>query len=515
MSHIIFSISPITCLSRFLTRKISDFYTKKSLGLSTLIVTFPLITASAVAQPQVEAFVGEVSLVLGEAHRLSKTGVRESLRRGSEIFVGDQINTRSNGHVHVHFVDDALVSVRPNSQLLIQLYNYNADDPASSAVKFELNEGVTRAISGEAAKSARDRFRLNTPIAAIGVRGTDFVVSASASTTRALVNEGSIIMAPYSGACSSEALGPCATNALELRADDLQLVSLRQDEPLPRLLPSQTIRAPDILREEVQVAVATNNAGLNGEPVLGVSQPNSVGGKPQNNTEQEISNEVLLEGVTTVQVRADAKVAAESVAAKDFVPTDPIVVIEAAEGSVAQFDLTPPSPLEESELRDRQLVWGRYADSPLPTERLALPFEEASAFRNITVGSLEYGLFRNEPGPRRLASDLGVIGFQLTSAQAVFNSATGVAAMVVNSGNLDINFQESTFSTALDLISDPTGPVLFTANGKLADGGFLRAFEATQRVAGAVSFDGAEAGYLFEQLVNDGFISGLTLWDGQ
>ena len=117
MNHIILSISPITCLSRFLTRKISDFYTKKSLGLSTLIVTFPLITASAVAQPQVEAFVGEVSLVLGEAHRLSKTGVRENLRRGSEIFVGDQINTRSNGHVHVHFVDDALVSVRPNSQL--------------------------------------------------------------------------------------------------------------------------------------------------------------------------------------------------------------------------------------------------------------------------------------------------------------------------------------------------------------------------------------------------------------
>ena len=104
---------------------------------------------------------------------------------------------------------------------------------------------------------------------------------------------------------------------------------------------------------------------------------------------------MLLEGVTTVQVRADAKVAAESVAAKDFVPTDPIVVIEAAEGSVAQFDLTPPSPLEESELRDRQLVWGRYTDSPLPTERLALPLEEASAFRNITVVSLEYGLFRD------------------------------------------------------------------------------------------------------------------------
>ena len=136
--------------------------------------------------------------MLGKASRSSQDGTRELLQQGSWVAEGDKIVTQSNGHVHVRFVDDALVSVRPNSQLLIDRYDYNARFPERSAVKFELQEGVARAISGEAAKAARDRFRLNTPIAAIGVRGTDFVISADRGTTRALVNEGSIVMAPLS-----------------------------------------------------------------------------------------------------------------------------------------------------------------------------------------------------------------------------------------------------------------------------------------------------------------------------
>ena len=47
-------------------------------------------------------------------------------------------------------------------------------NPSDSQVKLNLIEGTARAVSGEAAKAAKERFRLNTPIAAIGVRGTDY-----------------------------------------------------------------------------------------------------------------------------------------------------------------------------------------------------------------------------------------------------------------------------------------------------------------------------------------------------
>src|SRR5690606_23096376 len=124
----------------------------------------------------------------------------------------DVIETGGNGHVHVRFVDQALVSVRPSSKLEIVHYRYDAANPAASAVKFNLMEGTTRAISGEAATHARENFRMNTPVAAIGVRGTDFVVRASADNVRASVTEGAIIIAPFSSECSAAAFGPCSQN---------------------------------------------------------------------------------------------------------------------------------------------------------------------------------------------------------------------------------------------------------------------------------------------------------------
>ncbi len=462
--------------------------TKQSLHQKFQRFLLPILCLLAMpALAQQPAVVGEVSLVLGKAYRYQADGSRVAIERYSEIAVQDVISTESNGHVHIRFIDDALVSVRPHSELEVVRYEFNADRPEQSAVKFNLREGVTRAISGEAAKSARDRFRLNTPIAAIGVRGTDFVVSTDADTTRALVNEGIIVMAPFGDACSMDALGPCLANALELAGSTLQMVAMDQSAPLPRLLPAQNIRNPNMMREEVQQAIAA----VERTPV----DP-TTSGSGNADAGQETQNEVLLEGVTTKTVTTDAE--------------------QAIVAALTPADFTPTSAVSISSIGDRNLVWGRYADGASDTDPLALPFELASAGREVTVGNLSYGLFRAEGGaPKRVASDLGLIGFELNSAQAVYNSDTGVVAMQVNGGSLNINFQESAFSTELNLNHELTGAIDFSANGRLLDGGFLRAIEETQRVAGAVSLDGSEAGYLFERQLESGAISGLTLWDSQ
>ena len=165
-------------------------------SLKNMLLTLVLGIAAANAQAQGNAEVGTVSLVLGKAWLQAADDSRELLRAGSVIRVSDKVMTEANGHVHIRFVDQALVSVRPDSLLEIQRYDFNSQNPADSSIKLNLIEGITRAISGEGAHAARERFRLNTPIAAIGVRGTDFVVSASAGSVRALVNEGAIEIAP-------------------------------------------------------------------------------------------------------------------------------------------------------------------------------------------------------------------------------------------------------------------------------------------------------------------------------
>lgn len=434
--------------------------------------------------------VGTVSLVLGKAEKFSSYGSSQEIEKGAAIRVGDRIVTPSNGHVHIHFVDDALVSVRPNSELHIERYDYDPSRPELSAVKFNLKEGVTRAISGDAASSARERFRLNTPIAAIGVRGTDFVVSADQATTRALVNEGVIVMAPFSDACSMDALGPCATNALEL-TNTQQMVAMNQNAPLPRLIPAQAITNQDSMREEVQLAIA-NSEDSNESPVTVASVDTDA--EPV----QATSNEIFLEGAGSNTVTGDAENA---------------VAIALALPEVTDF--TPDRFLNLGDVYSRQLVWGRYAGVALDTDRLAIPYEDAIEGRQITVGNLDYGLFRNEADSKRVESGLGIVGFELSSAQAVFNSNTGIVAMQVKGGSLDIDFTNNAFATELNLNHDLTGPVDLSAAGRVVDGGFLRAIEETQRVTGAVSFDGSEAGYLFEKQIEGGAVSGLTLWDAE
>lgn len=499
MTNIVQTV-PITVLSLPLQPKLWLLLSCLCLGAPAYSLD-PAASDARQERVSVHPQVGTVSLVLGHAERFDFAGDSQIIEKGAPVRVGDRIVTPSNGHVHIRFVDDGLVSVRPNSELQIERYDYDPRQPELSAVKFNLQEGVARSISGDAAHSARDRFRLNTPIAAIGVRGTDFVVSADAETTRALVNEGIIILAPFSEACNSDALGPCAANALEL-TNTLQMVAMDGTAPLPRLLPAQAISNADGMRDEVRTAVARSNLnfGSVGENA-GDSENSSIEDSsnlvasldPEAEPVQATSNEIIQEGNVSVAVNTDATVAA-SVA-------------------LTPVDFTPRQLLSSDDLVRRQLVWGRYSETPLPTERLGLAFEDASAGREISVGNLSYGLFRAEDGSKRVDAGLGIVGFQLSSAQAVFNSSTGVVAMQVNGGSLDIDFPNNAFATELNLNHELTGAVDLNASGRVIDGGFLRAIGETQRITGAVSLDGTEAGYLFEKQIQGGEITGLTLWD--
>ncbi|MYI02088.1 MAG: FecR domain-containing protein, partial [Gammaproteobacteria bacterium] len=191
----------------------------------------------------------------GGAWRDTPGEERRRISIGTQIGAGDFVQTEPNGHVHIRFIDNALVSVRPDSRLEIVRYEYNRANPSLSMVKFSLEEGVTRSISGDAASTARERFRLNTPIAAIGVRGTDFVVSATQDSVRALVNEGTIVLAPYSAECTAEAFGPCAVNAVELSGNSEQMLGFDIGSPAPEVLPAVHETNPDALRDDVNGAV--------------------------------------------------------------------------------------------------------------------------------------------------------------------------------------------------------------------------------------------------------------------
>ena len=450
---------------------------------ATRIALLPLLLAMASAHGEAGASVGEVSLVLGKAY-LKSGDKRTPVQAGSIIKVSDQVITESNGHVHIRFVDDALVSVRPDSTLEIQRYDFDEKSPKDSSIKLNLLEGVTRAISGEGAHAARDRFRLNTPVAAIGVRGTDFVVSASGQSVRAMVKEGAIVMAPFSLDCLASTFGPCAANAVELSEDSLQMVQVDGSAPLPRLVPATDERG-ELSTEEVAVA--------NAEPETRAD-------------DKTAGTELYLESVTSRRV---AEVAS-NVASRP-----PATVTPKPPAPTVMPDFTPSSALSANSLVANNLVWGRWNgnNGQGSQERISLAYSAASAGRDVTVGGGGYVLFRDSNGSTLVKPELTVVSFALSSAQAFYHSASGVMSMQVNSGSLSVDFNAKSFRTQLGLNSDASGRVDFSASGKYDDGGFFYNDTDMQSVKGAVSLDGKEAAYFFEKSLGEGKrVDGLTLW---
>jgi hypothetical protein len=96
--------------------------------------------------------------------------------KGTEIKTNDKVETK-NGKVKIVFKDDTNVTVTESSSLVIDDFVY---DPKSGAGKLGLKAaaGTVRYVSGAIAKDPKN-VKINTPTAAIAVRGTDFVMAVS------------------------------------------------------------------------------------------------------------------------------------------------------------------------------------------------------------------------------------------------------------------------------------------------------------------------------------------------
>lgn len=98
------------------------------------------------------------------------------IAKGTLIEINDKVETK-NGKVKIVFKDDTNVTVTESSSLVIDDFVY---DPKSGAGKLGLKAaaGTVRYVSGSIAKDPKN-VKINTPTAAIAVRGTDFVMAVS------------------------------------------------------------------------------------------------------------------------------------------------------------------------------------------------------------------------------------------------------------------------------------------------------------------------------------------------
>jgi hypothetical protein len=117
--------------------------------------------------------VGEVEFARGAGFAQSAGQIPRILGKGLALKEGDRLTTADSASAIIKLADGTRMTVRPNTELLIQQYQFKEDARDNSMV-MNLLRGGLRAVTGLISKGSPDAAKLRTTTATIGIRGTDF-----------------------------------------------------------------------------------------------------------------------------------------------------------------------------------------------------------------------------------------------------------------------------------------------------------------------------------------------------
>lgn len=95
---------------------------------------------------------------------------------GSKVFRNDSLKTGPDGSMAMVFKDDTLLSIGPDSEVVINEFLFSPAEGKLSIIT-RLLKGTSAYLSGVIGKLSPESVRFETPVANIGIRGTKFAVS--------------------------------------------------------------------------------------------------------------------------------------------------------------------------------------------------------------------------------------------------------------------------------------------------------------------------------------------------
>jgi len=135
---------------------------------STLILIFLCLAQGVSASPE---NVGEVVYLRGVVKAQQPDKQKRSLEPGSPVFVHDQIFTYSDSNVEIKFKDETSFSQGEDANSALDDFVFSQAQDLPNLM-FKLNKGVFRMVTGKIVKQNPDGFKRSTPLATIGIRGT-------------------------------------------------------------------------------------------------------------------------------------------------------------------------------------------------------------------------------------------------------------------------------------------------------------------------------------------------------
>ena len=97
------------------------------------------------------------------------------LAKGDDLDNGDTVRT-AEGRAQLRFTDGAYVSLQPRTEFAIREYRFDGKTDGAERGLFGLARGAMRTVTGLIGRVNRERYRVTTPTATIGIRGTGGVI---------------------------------------------------------------------------------------------------------------------------------------------------------------------------------------------------------------------------------------------------------------------------------------------------------------------------------------------------
>lgn len=139
------------------------------------VLSFVCVFVSVVAGSAAHAAnaIGLIEILRGSSIRTAAGGT-QTLGLGGPVFSGDTIETGVNARVQIRFADDSSLRLGENARVILDEMVYEAGESDGSQI-IAMAQGVFQFTSGLLAQSNRDSVFIQTPVATIGIRGTQFL----------------------------------------------------------------------------------------------------------------------------------------------------------------------------------------------------------------------------------------------------------------------------------------------------------------------------------------------------
>ena len=173
---------------------------KISIAAALLCMSFTMTPVQAASS------VGKVIISIGKVFTTDKVGVEKKLKRRGKVFEGDTIKVGKKSRLQLRFIDNQLIVLKSNTIFRIDEYKFKDKNDKNKSAVVSLLKGGMRSVTGLIGKSARDKYKVKTPVATMGVRGTHYVLEICSSNcgdgVKGIVGtvlQGSIVMTNDAG----------------------------------------------------------------------------------------------------------------------------------------------------------------------------------------------------------------------------------------------------------------------------------------------------------------------------